>query len=157
MSILGPVNGLAFRFWLVLDVEWFHKWYLFIHLSLISQMYTSYPVISSYLILTKLLRFHQPITAIQNSLPATDIAIGSSLATFSGYFGSAMFLSFASTIFTNSLTKELAMYVPNIDTEAIVASGATKLRDLVKGAELEGVLIAYNESLIRCFVSRFFS
>ncbi|TGO40959.1 hypothetical protein BHYA_0029g00280 [Botrytis hyacinthi] len=92
-----------------------------------------------------------PITAIQNSLPATDIAIGSSLATFSGYFGSAVFLSFASTIFTNSLTKELAKYVPNIDEEAIVASGATGLRDLVTGAELERVLIAYNESLIRCF------
>ncbi|KAK6615001.1 major facilitator superfamily transporter [Botrytis cinerea] len=92
-----------------------------------------------------------PITAIQNSLPATDIAIGSSLATFSGYFGSAIFLSFASTIFTNSLANELAIYVPNIDAEAIVASGATELRDLVKGAELEGVLIAYNESLIRCF------
>ncbi|CDF44001.1 similar to MFS multidrug transporter [Botrytis cinerea T4] len=92
-----------------------------------------------------------PITAIQNSLPATDIAIGSSLATFSGYFGSAIFLSFASTIFTNSLANELAIYVPNIDTEAIVASGATELRDLVKGAELEAVLIAYNESLIRCF------
>ncbi|TGO24259.1 hypothetical protein BPAE_0107g00060 [Botrytis paeoniae] len=92
-----------------------------------------------------------PITAIQNSLPATDIAIGSSLATFSGYFGSAIFLSFASTIFTNSLMKELAIYVPNIDAEAIIANGAIGLRDLVKGAELESVLIAYNESLIRCF------
>ncbi|KAF7926576.1 hypothetical protein BELL_1592g00010 [Botrytis elliptica] len=92
-----------------------------------------------------------PITAIQNSLPATDIAIGSSLATFSGYFGSEIFLSFASTIFTNSLTKELAKYVPNIDAKAIIASGATGLRDLVTGAELERVLMAYNESLIRCF------
>ncbi|TGO10707.1 hypothetical protein BTUL_0127g00060 [Botrytis tulipae] len=92
-----------------------------------------------------------PITAIQNSLPGTDIAIGSSLATLSGYFGSAIFLSFASTIFTNSLTKELTTYVPNIDVEAIIASGATGLRDLVTGTELERVLIAYIESLIRCF------
>ncbi|KAF5878853.1 putative mfs multidrug transporter protein [Botrytis fragariae] len=92
-----------------------------------------------------------PITAIQNSLPPTDIAIGSSLATFSGYFGSAIFLSFASTIFTNSLMKELAIYVPNINAEATIASGATGLRDLVTGTELERVLIAYNESLIRCF------
>ncbi|KAF7937937.1 uncharacterized protein EAE97_007733 [Botrytis byssoidea] len=92
-----------------------------------------------------------PIIAIQNSLPTTDIAIGSSLATFSGYFGSAIFLSFASTIFPSSLTEELAICVPSIDVEAIVASGDTGLRDLVTGAELERVLIAYNESLIRCF------
>ncbi|KAF7905869.1 hypothetical protein EAF00_000148 [Botryotinia globosa] len=91
------------------------------------------------------------ITVIQNSFPATDIAIGSSVATLSGYFGSAIFLSFASTVFTNSMTKELATYVPNVDAEAIVASGATGLRNLVTGAELERVLIAYNESLIRCF------
>ncbi|KAF7857070.1 uncharacterized protein EAF02_011303 [Botrytis sinoallii] len=35
--------------------------------------------------------------------------------------------------------------------QAIIASGATGLRDLVTGAELERVLMAYNESLIRCF------
>ncbi|TGO50569.1 hypothetical protein BOTNAR_0388g00120 [Botryotinia narcissicola] len=83
-----------------------------------------------------------PIRAIQNSLPATKIAISTSLATFSGYFGSAIVLSFASTIFTNCLTKELATYVPNIDAEAIIASGATGLRDLVMGAELERYLAA---------------
>ncbi|KAI9645350.1 hypothetical protein NHQ30_006086 [Ciborinia camelliae] len=92
-----------------------------------------------------------PVTAIQNSLPPSQIPIGSSLATFSNYFGGAIFLSFASTIFTNSLREKLKIYAPDVDVEMVIASGATGLRDLVKGLELDGVLRAYNQSLVRCF------
>lgn len=64
-------------------------------------------------------------------------------------------MSFASTIFTNSLRKELSINAPNIDTEAVIASGATGLRNFVDGVGLKAILKAYNESLIRCFVSSF--
>jgi hypothetical protein len=69
------------------------------------------------------------------------------IQTFSG----ALFLSFAETIFSNSLVSGLAEFAPTVDAEAVIAAGASSFRSILQPGQLEGVLLAYSLSLVRCF------
>jgi hypothetical protein len=70
---------------------------------------------------------------------------------FSQTFGGAIFLSFADTIFTNSLKSELPQYAPSVNPEVVIAAGATAIRNVVAKNELAGVLVAYGKSVDRVF------
>jgi hypothetical protein len=69
------------------------------------------------------------------------------IQTFSG----ALFLSFAETIFSNSLVSGLANFAPTVDAEAVITAGASSFRSLLEPGQLESVLLAYNQSLVHCF------
>jgi len=73
------------------------------------------------------------------------------LVMFSQTFAGALFLSFADTIFTNSLTTLIPQYAPDVDPQVIINSGATGFRSIVSRADLPGILVAYAKSVDRVF------
>lgn len=95
----------------------------------------------------------QPLTAVQNTLPASQIAVGTALLVFSQYFGGALFLAFGQTLFSNSLGPALKTWAPGVDKELILSVGATAVRTVVSAEELPGVLRAYNQALVHTWVS----
>ena len=62
-------------------------------------------------------------------------------------FGSAISLSIAQTIFSNSLKAKLPSYAPGVDTSAVIAAGATAFRTVVSPDEVGGVLRAYSKAV----------
>ncbi|KAJ9350233.1 hypothetical protein DTO282F9_6447 [Paecilomyces variotii] len=92
-----------------------------------------------------------PITAIQNLLPAQDVAIASSQVFFFQYLGGAIFLAVGETIFTNGLRYSLQTYAPNVDAQTIINAGASGVRTTTPPADLAAVLLAYNHALVHTF------
>jgi ABC-type Mn2+/Zn2+ transport system permease subunit len=74
-----------------------------------------------------------------------------SLVMFSQNMGAALFLSFAQTILSTTLTQELPVLAPGVNAQAVIAAGASKFRDAVSKALLPGVLLAYDRAIDRVF------
>jgi hypothetical protein len=74
-----------------------------------------------------------------------------SLVMFSQNMGAALFLSFAQTILSTTLTHELPVLAPGVNVQAVIAAGASKFRDVVSKALLPGVLLAYDQAIDRVF------
>jgi len=74
-----------------------------------------------------------------------------SLVVFSQSFGGALFLAFAQTTFTNGLKDALPKFAPHVSPQAVIAAGATGIRQAVSKADLEGVLLAYSKALSHVF------
>ncbi len=61
-------------------------------------------------------------------------------------------LSIGETILTNSLRNLVPVYAPGVNAEAVIAVGATGVRELVTNStQLAGVLVAYSKSIDRVF------
>ncbi len=73
------------------------------------------------------------------------------LLIFCQNFGGAVFLTFAETIFSNSLTSLITRYVPGIDVKAVIDAGATGWRGILSESQVFGVLKAYSDSIDRIF------
>jgi hypothetical protein len=73
------------------------------------------------------------------------------LTIFSQSFGAAVFLSIAELIFSNSFRTLLAKDAPSVDGQKVVEAGATAFRKFVSGSDLDGVLVAYADSIDRVF------
>ena len=73
------------------------------------------------------------------------------LIIFAQTFGGAIFLSFAETDFSNGLTKGIRAFAPDISVEAVIAAGASAVREVVPQPELVGVLQAYNQAIRHVF------
>jgi len=95
----------------------------------------------------------QPMNAVQFNVPANLISVGTALVVFTQFFGSAVFIAFAQTAFTNSLGPALREYAPNVTAKFVIDTGATNLRDVIPADALEGVLMAYSKALTNTFVS----
>ncbi len=67
------------------------------------------------------------------------------------YIGPTVFLTLYNTIFSTSLRTLLPQQAPNVDTQAVLAAGATRFREVVDPRDLSNVLIAYSNSLDRVF------
>lgn len=93
----------------------------------------------------------QPIIAIQQALPASQIPIGMSLVIFTQTFGGSLFLTIAAIILEDGLLTGLAKYAPTVDAAQVVSAGATAFRELVNSAQLPGVLHAYTASIDQVF------
>ena len=93
----------------------------------------------------------QPIIAVQNTLPPAQLPLAMALVMFSQSMGAALFLSFSSTIFTNSLKTLIPKYAPSVNAQSIIDAGATLSRKDIPGTDLIGVLIAYAKSVDRVF------
>jgi hypothetical protein len=70
---------------------------------------------------------------------------------FSQGFGPALFLSFAQTIFSNSLTDKLHDFAPEVDAQTVFNAGATGIRAVISAASLPGVIMAYNGAVNNVF------
>lgn len=95
--------------------------------------------------------FYQPIVVVQNLLEAPLIPVATALVTFSQTFAGAMFLSFAATIFTNSLNTLIPEYAPSVSPQQVISAGATGFRSAISDTEMTGLLIAYSKSIDRVF------
>jgi MFS family permease len=92
----------------------------------------------------------QPLTMVQTILTKRDVAVGSSVMMFFRFLGSAIFLPVGQNIFITGLVDELAG-LPNIDPKTVIDAGATDLRKLLAGDELQALLYGYNAALAKVF------
>lgn len=73
------------------------------------------------------------------------------LVVFAQIFGGALFLTFAETDFSNGLVKAISTFAPNVSSEAVIAAGASAVREVVQGHDLPGVILAYNQAIQHTF------
>jgi hypothetical protein len=92
----------------------------------------------------------QPINVVQTVLARIDVSTGTAIIFFIRFLGAAIFVPVAENIFLNQLVKKL-QNLPGISTEAITNGGATELRSLASGADLNTLLIDYNAAIMDVF------
>ncbi|KAI1452558.1 MFS multidrug transporter [Annulohypoxylon moriforme] len=90
-----------------------------------------------------------PFIAIQTLIPRPNIPSALAILIFTQYFGAALFVTTAQSIFNNSMRETLSETSPEVDVNKIMAGGATAVRSLVSGEQLEKVLAAYSLSVDR--------
>lgn len=95
--------------------------------------------------------FQMPIVAVQNTLAPNVAPLAISLVMFSGMLCGALFLSFSTTIFTQSLRHLIPSHSNGIDSESVIQAGATGFRSIMNPGEIGGILIAYAKSIDRVF------
>ncbi len=71
---------------------------------------------------------------------------------FAQYFGGAIFICVARTVFSTGLGSAMAQYAPGVDTQLVLNAGVTELRNILPAAELADVLLAYNQALVDVWV-----
>ena len=84
-----------------------------------------------------------PMISNQASVPADDVAAATSLTLFMENCGTALFVASSEAAFTNGLLSSLARNLPGIDPKNVLDAGATQIRGLFSGGELEQVLGSY--------------
>jgi hypothetical protein len=89
----------------------------------------------------------KPIIAVQTNLKPRETAIGMTLIVFCQNLGGTLFLSFAQTVFSNSLANALHKFAAEINVSLITSSGATGFRDVIPESSVARVLLAYNEAV----------
>ncbi|KAL7935658.1 major facilitator superfamily domain-containing protein [Trichoderma chlorosporum] len=93
-----------------------------------------------------------PIVAVQASLPTLQSPLGVSTATFSQFFGSAIFLAISQAIFGNIFIKKLSeVNLPGVDVQSLAVAGSGAIRKAVPPADLPVVLGAFNQGLVGTF------
>lgn len=92
-----------------------------------------------------------PVVAVQTALPPEQIPVGLAMAAFAQFFGSAIFVAVAQTIFGNVLITQLATLAPQIDAETLLLAGSAAVRSVVPAQSLPAVLLAFNKAVISTF------
>lgn len=92
-----------------------------------------------------------PIQTVQQHVEKAQMATAVAMVSFFQTFGGAIFLSLAQTSFSNMLKHDLREYAPGVSPELVLESGATNIRKIVTGDELQGVLRAYTEAITKTF------
>jgi hypothetical protein len=93
----------------------------------------------------------QTLIAVQASLDAADVPIGTAIMMFAQLLGGALFISVGQTVFQAELIKHVAAAAPGLDPQMVVNVGATQLQDLIPAQSLSAVLVAYNRALVITF------
>lgn len=93
-----------------------------------------------------------PMIAIQATLPAEDIPIGTAVVIFAQTIGGAIMLSVGQNVFNNELVKNLVKLAPSLNPDIVLATGATSLRSNAGLAPfLPNILLAYNTAITQTF------
>jgi MFS family permease len=92
----------------------------------------------------------QPINVVQTILDRSDIATGGAVVMFTRFLGSSIFLPIAQNIFVQRLVAKLTN-LPDISPKAIIHGGATELRLLATGNDLNILLSDYNGAMVDVF------
>ena len=87
----------------------------------------------------------------QNVLPRADVPLGLALMFFMQQLGGSVILAVSQNIFSSRLLDSLSG-IAGLDTEAIVNTGATALRDIVPLDQLNIGIHAYSHALTRVFI-----
>lgn len=86
-----------------------------------------------------------PMISNQASVPADDMAAATSLTLFMENCGTALFVASSEAAFATGLFSSLTRNLPDVDAKSVLDAGATQIRSLFSGRELEQVLIGYLE------------
>lgn len=93
-----------------------------------------------------------PFIAVQVVLNAKDMPNGNAIAIFFNSLGGVISISIAQNVFSNGLVKYVPQYAPEVNSAVIYKAGAIRLRDVIRPADLVGVLIAYCKALDESFI-----
>ncbi|KAJ9311005.1 hypothetical protein DTO271D3_8735 [Paecilomyces variotii] len=74
-------------------------------------------------------------------LPIEDIPIGTEIVMFTENLASTVMVSVAGDVFTKQLVSNVARYVPEADTGAILKRGATSIKGMVPSSLYRAVLL----------------
>lgn len=55
-------------------------------------------------------------------------------------------MAIGQTLFNSSLGDALRQFAPNVDAEKVIHAGASDVRNVVSGVDLEDVLLAFNQA-----------
>lgn len=86
-----------------------------------------------------------PMIANQALVPADDLGAVTAMTLFMENCGTVLFLASSEAAFTNGLLSSLARNLPEIDSRVVLDAGATQIRSLFSGKELDKVLAGYLE------------
>jgi hypothetical protein len=84
-----------------------------------------------------------PMIANQALVPASDLGAATSLSLFMENCGTVLFVASGEAAFTNGLLSSLARNLPQVDARVVLDAGATQIRSLFSGNELDKVLGGY--------------
>lgn len=87
-----------------------------------------------------------PLVAVQNNASKDELSVLTAMVVFAQQFGGAVFLALAQVIFSTSLRSDLTRSASNDDAAAIIAAGATGIRDVATGQVLQRALSSYAKS-----------
>ncbi|KAI0520688.1 MFS general substrate transporter [Xylaria bambusicola] len=87
----------------------------------------------------------------QVAVPLEDMAIATSILSFTGTLSSSIFLAVAQSVFQNQLIHHLAKKAPEVDAISLFAQGPSALRTSVTPQQLPATLAAYNEAIVQTF------
>lgn len=91
------------------------------------------------------------LLAIQYSVPKSIVSLGTSLLTFSGTLGGALFVAIGQTAFANLLFPAIEHFAPGVDPQQIINAGATDTSGTVPNADPYDIVLAYNQALTQMF------
>ncbi|KAI6091008.1 MFS general substrate transporter [Hypoxylon rubiginosum] len=92
-----------------------------------------------------------PIIAVQAAMDGEELASGVAFMVFSQAIGPAIANTLYNVIFLASLPAQIAECAPRANVQAIIDAGASGFRSVVEPADLNGVLVAYSNSLGRIY------
>lgn len=92
-----------------------------------------------------------PIITVQATAPPADLAEVTAILLFFQTVGGAFMVSAAQAAFVNVLVKVLLHSAPEIDSAAVVSTGATDLRKVFSADHVPGILVAYMRGLKSAF------
>lgn len=96
--------------------------------------------------------FQQARVAAQVTLPAEDLPLGVAAIFAAQFMGGAVMVSAAQNVFAQHLKSSIkALGIPGLDPGIVVATGATEVAKLVPPDQMEGVLAAYNDAIMKAF------
>ncbi|KAI0176907.1 major facilitator superfamily domain-containing protein [Pestalotiopsis sp. NC0098] len=84
-----------------------------------------------------------PVIMVQAYAAPADIAVVSAVIIFARSMGATFMLAAAQAGFTNQLSQRLASTAPDVDRALVLATGATDIRSVFSGADLIGIISAY--------------
>lgn len=84
-----------------------------------------------------------PVIANQAMVSADDLAAVTTLTLFMENCGETLFVASCEGAFTNGLLSSLGRSLPNVNSKIVLDAGATQIRHLFSGSELEHVLMGY--------------
>ena len=82
-----------------------------------------------------------------------EIAVATGAIALFQYLAGSVAITIAQTVFRNELEPALSRHAAGVDLKSILNTGATGFRAVTPADQLTNVLIAYNDALVKVFVS----
>lgn len=98
------------------------------------------------------LALYQGFIGVQVVLPKNDIAIGTSLITFSQAIGGALAVSVGDVVLLRSIRGYQSRLKESVNVDKVIALGATRFRKIVPDSALNAFLQLYNDALSKVFI-----